>query len=55
MKGDSYPEFVEVVVEIPRGSRNKYEYDEKAHHIHTTIVFLTLIAASTLDYKWNAD
>ncbi|MEO8230296.1 MAG: inorganic diphosphatase [Chloroflexota bacterium] len=26
----SFPELVEIVVEIPRGSRNKYEYDEGA-------------------------
>ena len=25
------PDVVEIVVEIPRGSRNKYEYDEEAH------------------------
>jgi inorganic pyrophosphatase len=25
-----FPEVVEIVVEIPRGSRNKYEFDEKA-------------------------
>jgi inorganic pyrophosphatase len=25
-----FPEVVEIVVEIPRGSRNKYEYDEEA-------------------------
>ena len=25
-----FPGIVEVVVEIPRGSRNKYEYDEEA-------------------------
>jgi len=25
-----FPEVIEVVVEIPRGSRNKYEFDEKA-------------------------
>jgi inorganic pyrophosphatase len=25
-----FPDEVEIVVEIPRGSRNKYEYDEKA-------------------------
>jgi inorganic pyrophosphatase len=32
MSGDAdrFPEVVEVVVEIPRGSRNKYEYDEAA-------------------------
>ena len=27
---DSFPDIVEIVVEIPRGSRNKYEYDEAA-------------------------
>ena len=26
---DRFPEIVEIVVEIPRGSRNKYEYDEE--------------------------
>jgi inorganic pyrophosphatase len=26
----AFPELVEIVVEIPRGSRNKYEYDERA-------------------------
>lgn len=29
--GEQFPDVVEVVVEIPRGSRNKYEYDERAH------------------------
>jgi inorganic pyrophosphatase len=28
---DAFPGVVEIVVEIPRGSRNKYEYDEDAH------------------------
>jgi inorganic pyrophosphatase len=27
----TFPDVVEIVVEIPRGSRNKYEYDEDAH------------------------
>jgi inorganic pyrophosphatase len=27
---DRFPEVVEIVVEIPRGSRNKYEFDEAA-------------------------
>ena len=27
----AFPEVVEIVVEIPRGSRNKYEYDEETH------------------------
>jgi inorganic pyrophosphatase len=26
---EKYPDIVEIVVEIPRGSRNKYEFDEK--------------------------
>src|SRR4051812_1872780 len=26
-----FPDIVEIVVEIPRGSRNKYEYDEETH------------------------
>lgn len=49
MKGDSYPEFVEVVVEIPRGSRNKYEYDEKAHHIRLDRVLYSSVHYPT-DY-----
>jgi inorganic pyrophosphatase len=28
---DQFPGIVEIVVEIPRGSRNKYEFDEEAH------------------------
>jgi inorganic pyrophosphatase len=27
---DQFPDVVEIVVEIPRGSRNKYEFDEEA-------------------------
>src|SRR5690242_12207256 len=30
MSGDGFPERLEIVVEIPRGSRNKYEWDEDA-------------------------
>ena len=30
MSGREFPERVEIVVEIPRGSRNKYEFDETA-------------------------
>ena len=30
MGGGAFPDRVEIVVEIPRGSRNKYEFDEKA-------------------------
>ena len=29
-KEPAFPERVEIVVEIPRGSRNKYEWDEVA-------------------------
>ncbi len=29
--GERFPDVVEIVVEIPRGCRNKYECDEKAH------------------------
>ena len=29
MSDDTFPDLVDVVVEIPRGSRNKYEYDEE--------------------------
>ena len=31
--GDSSPEIVNVVIEIPADSKNKYEYDEKLHVI----------------------
>src|SRR5260221_10170393 len=30
MSERAFPDRVEIVVEIPRGSRNKYEFDEKA-------------------------
>ena len=28
-RGDKYPEVFNMVIEIPRGSHNKYEYDEE--------------------------
>lgn len=31
--GDKAPEIVNIVVEIPAGSKNKYEYDEEMHAI----------------------
>jgi len=31
--GDKSPETINVVVEVPRGTRNKYEYDEKLDEI----------------------
>ena len=30
---DQFPDVVEIVVEIPRGSRNKYEFDEEAQRL----------------------
>ena len=29
MDASSFPDVIEVVVEIPRGSRNKYEWDDE--------------------------
>lgn len=45
--GDSVPEKINVVVEIPRGSHHKYEYDEEMHEIkldrvlHSSVFFPT--------------
>jgi inorganic pyrophosphatase len=33
MIGDDFPDIVEVVVEVPKGSRNKYEYDHDSDRI----------------------
>jgi inorganic pyrophosphatase len=33
MIGDDFPEIVEVLVEVPKGSRNKYEYDHDSERI----------------------
>lgn len=43
-----YPDIVEVVVEIPRGSRNKYEYDEEAH-----VMRLDRVLASAVHYNFD--
>jgi inorganic pyrophosphatase len=43
-----FPEIVEVVVEIPRGSRNKYEYDEAAH-----VIRLDRVLASAVHYNFD--
>jgi len=32
--GKETPEVINAVIEIPRGSHNKYEYDEEDHEIH---------------------
>ncbi|MDY6797031.1 MAG: inorganic diphosphatase [Actinomycetota bacterium] len=33
MTADDYPDIIKVIVEIPRGSRNKYEYDHRSGRI----------------------
>ena len=43
-----YPDVVEVVVEIPRGSRNKYEWDEGA-----SVFRLDRVLASAVHYNFD--
>lgn len=43
-KGDKYPEVFNVVIEIPKGSRNKYEYDEELDAIILDRVNYTAMA-----------
>lgn len=43
-----FPEVVELVVEIPRGSRNKYEYDER-----TGVFRLDRVLASAVHYNFD--
>ena len=45
---DDFPAIVEVVVEIPRGSRNKYEYDEAAD-----VFRLDRVLASAVHYNFD--
>jgi len=45
---EQFPDIVEVVVEIPRGSRNKYEYDEAAH-----VFRLDRVLASAVHYNFD--
>jgi inorganic pyrophosphatase len=45
---ERFPEIVEVVVEIPRGSRNKYEYDEVAK-----VYRLDRVLASAVHYNFD--
>ena len=45
---DDFPGVVEVVVEIPRGSRNKYEYDEAAG-----VFRLDRVLASAVHYNFD--
>lgn len=44
----AFPNVVEVVVEIPRGSRNKYEFDEKAG-----VFRLDRVLASAVHYNFD--
>jgi inorganic pyrophosphatase len=46
--GEQFPDVVEVVVEIPRGSRNKYEYDEAAE-----VFRLDRVLASAVHYNFD--
>lgn len=50
----AYPEVVEVVVEIPRGSRNKYEYDHARHVITLDRVLYSSVHYPT-DYGFVPD
>jgi inorganic pyrophosphatase len=45
---DAFPSVVEVVVEIPRGSRNKYEFDEAAG-----VFRLDRVLASAVHYNFD--
>lgn len=45
---DRFPDVVEIVVEIPRGSRNKYEYDEDAGAFR-----LDRVLASAVHYNFD--
>ena len=45
---DDFPGVVEVVVEIPRGSRNKYEFDEEAE-----VFRLDRVLASAVHYNFD--
>ncbi|MDQ3128715.1 MAG: inorganic diphosphatase [Chloroflexota bacterium] len=45
---DAFPGVVEVVVEIPRGSRNKYEFDEEAE-----VFRLDRVLASAVHYNFD--
>ena len=48
--GDDYPEKFNVVIEIPKGSRNKYEYDEELDIIKLDRVYTS---AMSLPYDYG--
>jgi len=43
MIGDDFPDIVEVVVEVPKGSRNKYEYDHDSDRIKLNRVLYSYV------------
>jgi inorganic pyrophosphatase len=45
---EDFPKVIEVVVEIPRGSRNKYEYDE-----HSEVFRLDRVLSSAVFYNFD--
>ena len=47
--GKDAPETINVVIEIPKGSHNKYEYDEEDHEIHLDRVYHSAVFSPT-DY-----
>ena len=50
MRSGAFPAIVEIVVEIPRGSRNKYEYDEEAG-----VFRLDRVLSSAVYYNFDYD
>ena len=45
---EGFPDIVEIFVEIPRGSRNKYEFDEK-----TGVIRLNRVLSSAVYYNFD--
>lgn len=52
--GENIPEKINVVIEIPRGSHHKYEYDEKMHEIKLDRVLHSSVFYPT-DYGFIPD
>lgn len=45
---EGFPDVVEIIIEIPRGSRNKYEFDEK-----TGVIRLNRVLSSAVYYNFD--
>lgn len=43
MPGDDYPNVINVIVEVPKGSRNKYEYDREKDRIKLNRVLFSAV------------